>query len=320
MAQQLPGAFNNMLKSMQMFQQGVQSLVVSRALNQANQQVQDIREQEGAEAEKMNQIRQVAQNLTMNLLQTGAPVERIEAAQKALVPPEPEISPLARSLLLQSRSQAFQAEQAGKRQKLQEQFFERREARQTKKEKTAQLRKIQGAFAKEISGLRKGLSKVKTMGQLIDIDSFMATSAAGILMARGSGEVGNLAKAEQEIWKGRQDWARQLHRWWKTGTMGKMTDADKSALKEVIRAYQKMGDREIEDIAQTYTSQLTYDPAFVEDDPNQLIKAVTGGKIKTFRPIGTESPTEQAGSMQQPAGAPGLGTPQSTLNLDVTWE
>ena len=98
--------FQKLLTGLEVFSQGVRQLTVQRALSQANETVQQIRQSEAEDMEKTEAIRQVANNLTLDLLGQGVPVNRIQTAASAIAPGPSEF---------QQRSQLLEQQQAGQR-------------------------------------------------------------------------------------------------------------------------------------------------------------------------------------------------------------
>lgn len=68
------------------FTKGIKQLQIQRSIQSANLAVQQIRESEAAEQEKNNQVRQIASNLSLDLLGSGAPVATAQFAQQTLAP------------------------------------------------------------------------------------------------------------------------------------------------------------------------------------------------------------------------------------------
>lgn len=81
---------NDLFTALKMFQQGAQQLAVQRAITGANEQVHQIKTQEADEAAQMQQLRGVANNLTLQLSGLGMDAAHIEQAGKAIAPPQPQ--------------------------------------------------------------------------------------------------------------------------------------------------------------------------------------------------------------------------------------
>lgn len=74
------------MKGLEYLKSNLQDLSAQRSILGANEKVQQIKTSELAEAEKMTQLRSVAQNLTMNLAGQGVPIDRIETLSNAIAP------------------------------------------------------------------------------------------------------------------------------------------------------------------------------------------------------------------------------------------
>lgn len=73
--------------ALSMFTEGAKQLQLSRSIQSANEQVQQIKTQEADGANQLAQIRQVANNLTMHMAGMGIPATTMGAVSGALAPP-----------------------------------------------------------------------------------------------------------------------------------------------------------------------------------------------------------------------------------------
>lgn len=72
--------------ALSMFQSGAKDLMFSRALNQANEQVQQIKTSESNEQEKRSQLQQLSNQLVTHMAQLGTPATTMEQITKAIGP------------------------------------------------------------------------------------------------------------------------------------------------------------------------------------------------------------------------------------------
>lgn len=72
--------------ALNMFKEGAQSLSLSRAVNNANDQVNQIRASEGSEADKRSQLQQLSNGLVMHMAAMGAPATTMQAVSGAIMP------------------------------------------------------------------------------------------------------------------------------------------------------------------------------------------------------------------------------------------
>lgn len=79
-------AMDDVFKSMQMFQDGMQSLAISNGINSATQQVNQINSMQLDEMDKREQHEQVARQLAAQLVGAGANAAQVQQASSALAP------------------------------------------------------------------------------------------------------------------------------------------------------------------------------------------------------------------------------------------
>lgn len=77
---------NDLFHALKMFQSGVQDLAQQRAIQQANDTVQQIRSSEANEADKRAQLQQISNDLVARLAQSGTPATTIQAVAGAVGP------------------------------------------------------------------------------------------------------------------------------------------------------------------------------------------------------------------------------------------
>lgn len=112
--------FEDFMHAIGALKQSVQEVQTTRAIEGANQQVAQIRSMEGAEHEKNNQLRQVANNLTMHLSGLGANPQQIETVGKAVQPYDPLYQTVDQQLLNGTPEEQKRAQQIKDRQYAQE--------------------------------------------------------------------------------------------------------------------------------------------------------------------------------------------------------
>lgn len=87
-------ASSELFQALSMFNQGVSDLQTSRALTQANEAVRQVKNSELEDHEKTQQLRSVAEGLTLELARFGHPAEAAKAVATAF---KPETPPLIQS-------------------------------------------------------------------------------------------------------------------------------------------------------------------------------------------------------------------------------
>lgn len=79
-------AMDDLFQSLRMLQQGATELQTSRAINGANQQVQQIKSSEASDADKRQQLTALSNQLVSHLGALGTPVDQIQQQVKAVAP------------------------------------------------------------------------------------------------------------------------------------------------------------------------------------------------------------------------------------------
>jgi hypothetical protein len=101
-------------KAFGMFNDGVRSLQLQRSLNDANDQVQQIKSSELKEADQVQQIRGVANDLTRRLVGMGVNAASIEEVSNSFKPQQP--SPFEQAVVLNQLTQSGQTTRAKQQQ------------------------------------------------------------------------------------------------------------------------------------------------------------------------------------------------------------
>lgn len=131
------------------FNQNVQQLTTQRAINAANEQVNAIRQSEASEEEKQQAFRNLAQDMTLRFMASGAPQSQIETFQNAFAPKPTVIQTAEQARIMGTTAQ--KAEGA----KIQQE--ERDFKRQLELEKTERALDVAGIKAQ--GDIRKNVTK-----------------------------------------------------------------------------------------------------------------------------------------------------------------
>lgn len=78
--------FDAMMKGMQLFQQGVKTFTTARAINQAQDEVNQLANSEMDEMEKRQKLTAISQNMALNMLKGGADVNDVQVASAKVAP------------------------------------------------------------------------------------------------------------------------------------------------------------------------------------------------------------------------------------------
>lgn len=279
------------LNALQGFRREVNQLQATRALTQANEQVRAIRDRTIDGDKKLQDIRDVAANLGVAFLETGQSVQQTQLAQQGLLG-QFQAQPTTRfeqQKELQRKGQEFREETRVKR-----------ETRLIGKEKRATLTRAQTEFNRFTKNVRKATTGARNAISVLEAGGpgrKLAGSAVRILLARASGEVGNLTAAEQEAFAGRQDIASSILRKINQGLFSEVTAGDRAALRDIAQIYLTTASSAEREFATSLTNQLRANELFADDDPNKLISGVSGKRVTSIE----EVPVPQQGTAIAPA-------------------
>ena len=289
------------------FHKGVQGLQQGMALKNANQQVQQIKSSMIKDEEKQAALSQVAQQMVFQLNASGADPNRIKQMFDVISPPKETIQSIDQALFSSSattrargesakkQEQDFELKKAGLSGSRQMNMADYRDALGQQKEIRTELFKTQQTYGKETRDIDKAARQATTALTVLngkgDIEK-MAKSVIPTLLARGSGEVGNLTEMERSVFEGRQDVASLLSRYKEGKLTGKLTDGDKTALRAVAEVYVQNAKEMKKARAHLYTGQLSASHGL---EPNELIKKISGGTISSY-----EDPNAQEAAPEAP--------------------
>ena len=79
-------SLSELFTAMNMFKQGVQEFATARGISQAQEQVEALKGAQMDELERRSALSNIANNLTLNLAKTGAPVSQVQLATGAIAP------------------------------------------------------------------------------------------------------------------------------------------------------------------------------------------------------------------------------------------
>lgn len=279
-----------------MFSQGMQQYGLSKAIAQAQDQVQSIRMAGLKETEQRQALGKIAQGLTMQMAGMGANAATLEQVAKNIMPQTPSTldqlevqaiqdnNPELLKRLGQAEYQRGQRQMAGMEAKLkvQEVMFKRQQEKEINKQMISELSKKQATFKKTSTDLDKAITQARNAQSLLTTKgpaSDLAVSALGTMIARASSEVGNLTEMERSAFEGRQDIASVLKRKWTKTMFSQLTEGDRKALLDLVNLYSnnaealKQGNAEVlaGQYAQLFPDRVT---------PEQAMTKITGGKFK----------------------------------------
>lgn len=307
-------SIENLLAGLSQFRAGIQQLQQGRLINKANEAVKQIRMSEADDAQKRAQLQALSDQVALGIMQTGGTAQGSALAAQILAPKEsaapttpfqaflsPEYRPAAVAYEGMKETFREEAKLRGEQRtrERQEEAFTRQEEARTSKEARATLNTLQKDYRKTVQDINKATVQARNALKLLDSGSPLTAGAIGTMLARASGEVGNLTEMERAAFQGRPDLMSAAKRAISVKSIGELPEGDIEALKELTNIYINASkDLEV-DAARTLAGQALGNPLFSQDDPNMLIKKITGGRVSEYRPYEESMPGQQQPSRPQ---------------------
>lgn len=269
---------------MQMLNDGVKGIALDRAMSEANDHVYQIRNSELKEEEKIQGLRNLAQDFTLRLTGMGMDPQQIKQAQLGIAPdlqelnsPEmtalkgralgvPEMAERAEAMIEKANKAKIDAAKIKIENKDQEKYD--KFLLDTSKQFASQFVKNQSA-SKAISNALK----------LLRSNSKMKADAVATAFVKGSGDVGNIRQEERAAYYGAQDVHSKIMRKLEQLGSSEIPDTDKQELLKLGEIYQSTFDEATQDHAILLTNQLSSQRLFENDDPGQLLGKISGRRF-----------------------------------------
>jgi hypothetical protein len=289
--------------ALQMLQKGATSLATSRAIRDANEQVQQVLQTETDEAKQLATLRQVAGGLTQQLAGIGADPTTIEQVSKSIAPPQPMIQTAEQAVLMGT------PEQQKRGQKLIDAELGARKAAAGAKLDSHVADKVQMAANQFTTMAKKNfeaLDAAETLRTMIDNNQSLTDSVIGSFGSRATGEVGNLTKEEREMVRGRQHLIAKAERAIHMGTWGTFPEADRKELRTLADLLAKGAKRGIEKKARLKAGSTA---KIYGLDPEEVFQ-----QFIPYDLSGTGA-APKAGAAPQSMGAGGMAGSQITSGL-----
>lgn len=308
--------FQDLTQSLGMLQQGVQGLSLQRAITGANDQVQQIRNSELKDNEKMTQLRGVAQDLTMHMAGLGVAPDRIAQVAER-VAPNPSLMQSPEEAVLNGTPDQAKAGQG----LIAQQFAQKKELAEMMatgklaKEGRGALVGYQKEYDKELAPMQKAQSQAANAMQLLQSGSPMTPSAIKVLIARASGDVGKIPVAEMNFFQGKADLISRLKRSLDINANSELPEGDRQALIGLVGGYQQVSELAQQQIADKVAGQAASHPLLAGQDMDSLVRQVTGGKSQRFTNFG-RGVQSASGNNAAAAGGGNTGSP-STGGFDI---
>lgn len=282
-----------------MFDNQMQTFKQTQAFAKASEQINQANTNLTKEMEKRQAIQGAAQTLAQDLLVAGAPVSRIQAAFQAFSPQAPPSSAEMIGVGIQTDNKDLvqtgikqdkalgQASQDFKKELLSMQMS----ARNTQPDKS--LRGMIDQRQREFNSVTKKMfesyQQADTAIQALDLKNPVADSAVKTMLAKASGEVGNLTEAEREMFGGSQAYVAKVKRLANMGAVGLLPEADRALLRQVASVYRQSVERQIAKKSELIANQLSQNSGI---DKAEAVRLIAPVELFTAK----ESPQKQQGS------------------------
>lgn len=176
------GFLDDLQQSLGIFNQGVQQLSTQRAISQANDQVQAIRDSSLAEDQKQQEFRNLAQDLTLKMTAQGASAAHIQNIASAFAPKPPTLQTPEEAVLMGNQAQQDRGNK----------LIQEKRNFELKKQASLLQNKTDIATAKGIESKNKALDKgFDQLNQALD-----SNKARGGELAKSQGVLNRITRLE----------------------------------------------------------------------------------------------------------------------------
>lgn len=300
---------------------GVRSYQISSALTQANERVQQIKMSGIAEAKQREALGNVAQGLVMQMSGLGAAPAQIEQTFAAINPKVPTIQTAEQAILMGDK------EQQAKGMQLKQMEFAQKRAesealinRQALAQERVENRQLNtmarkgfqtenAAILKDEKDMQTAIRQAQAAKSLLttrDPDLTRIISPIKTMLAKASGEVGNLTQMERDAFGGSQDVFSRINRAVTEGTVGELPESDRRALAKLAQVYINNGQSIIKE--RKMQRAKNYVDTFQDVPFAQEVIKQKRGFLAELPEMGNEPVESMPASPQQPAAnTPNLG-------------
>lgn len=242
---------DDLQKAVGMFNDSMDQYNTTQAFNQAAQQVDEINSSAMKELDKRAALSQASQTLAQNLLQSNVPVSRIQQAFQAFGPQQLPSAQERIQVGAQSEDpglvKAGIQEMKSLGQAQQDFALERIKAqRKGRAGSGIEQRSLRGLFERKqrsfnsmTKKVRESLLQVNQGMKALSLKNPVADNAIKTMLAKASGEVGNLTEAEREMFAGNPALWAQAKRLSKKAAVGTLPENDRRLLTEMLNVYKR---------------------------------------------------------------------------------
>lgn len=276
---------DDFIKGAKLLQGALQERAVLNAVDRAKQEVQQVNQTLEGELltpeERSSALQQVSNNLTLDLARAGAPASTIQtlAGQLGQTPQQRAQTDLQQQQLdLQSQRLEQNQSQFKESQRAQDRRAEQaiKKAQRTQlRQRSSEERRTINSKQKEFNSLSrdsfKALDQATSAERSLSAKNPVADSAIKTLLAKASGEVGNLTEAEREMFAGSPALTQRAGRLLRLQGVGTLPESDRKDLQELIQIYQENARRAIRSKADLISGQATKTTGLSKEDALRAI-------------------------------------------------
>lgn len=275
----------DLLAAFQMLQKGATSFAVRRAINAANEQVQQINQSETEEAKRLTSLRAIAGDLTRNLAGIGADPTTIEQTANSIAPKPPTI---------QSAEQAYLVGSPTERARAKELIAAENAAKRGAAMGTA-LKDTRKALADEFDTFRDKVAKqdIEALSGADSLEGLVKEGIAGNTMAYEAAKTffiktmgdSRPSDADREALKGSPSaWAWMKRNWSRLGR-GEVLEDDIMMMKDISKVLKHRSTKRIKDKAKSFAKGRR---GLVDMEPDELserlVEQTIGTSASAFTP------------------------------------
>lgn len=261
-----------------MFNQGATEIATLGAVQDANQQINQIKAQMTNEGEQRAALQETANQLALRLAGVGASGTQINAAFESIAPQQFGSAEQMQLFGAANNSQFLEdtgerlikeREQRGLNAKLRLQQTKQvsglgKEMRQNVKDRQKEFNRLTAKTFERYSQVKLAQDSLKKKNPIAD-------QAIKTMLARASGEVGNLTEAERAMFEGSPEIRAMAKRLFAKRAVGILPPEDRQSLQELIQLYLRGTQGYLQRNAQLISSQMAGNTGMDKDQAMSLI-------------------------------------------------
>lgn len=254
-------SLDDLLKGLSVFNLGVTQAASSKAINDANEQVQQLNMVEMDRAERIQAQSQIGNELALKLSSVGADPSKIQSVIGQLSPSAGAQFQAEENLALQQKSQEFQASESALDRALKRELAAMDQKVASSKAGQARLKELGSALQRDQTRLTSAISKdMESLKQAnTAMSAIQSNKPIGIDFARmalAKSQTGaQMTDAEREVFKGSQALSARIKQAAQNIIAGNATAENQKLLADVAKKLQKSTQQAIKTKADLVTRQ-----------------------------------------------------------------